>query len=298
MNKLTYMIPEKIILNEVGLREGFQNLRRVYSAELKLMVLDGLLRSGVRHIQLGSFVHPEILPQMADAELLFYSAPQLDNIVYSAFILNEQGLRRAIDCGVKKVDTSMSLHEGYGFKNTGMKSDRAYEEMARLVHLAHLHDIRIRVGLQCAWGVANEAAPSADIVLSWVEKLLALDPDTICLADTAGLATPKNVRKYLEIIIPQIDGKPLVIHFHETKQGGLANIQAALQLGVREFDSSLAGLGGSPFMVNTRGNIATEDVVKSMDELDIYTGIDRLVLMDTASQLKRTLKSTPLKSAI
>ncbi len=292
------MIPDKIILNEVGLREGFQNLRRAYSTELKLSVLDGLLQAGVRNIQLGSFVHPEILPQMADAEVFFHSAPQLDNVVYSAFILNEQGLRRAIDCSVKKVETSMSLHEGYGFKNTGMKSERAYEEMARLVHLAHRHDISIRVGLQCAWGVAEEAAPGADIVLSCIEKLMTLDPDTICLADTAGLATPKIVKEYLEVILPQIGGKPLVLHFHETRQGGLANIHAALQMGVREFDCSLGGLGGSPFMANTTGNVATEQIVKTMDETGIYTGIDSFCLEEVASRLKRILQSTPLKSAV
>jgi len=292
------MIPKNITLNEVGLREGFQNIRRVYSSELKLTILDGLLQAGVRQIQLGSFVHPEILPQMADAEVLFHSAPQLDNVVYSAFILNEQGMSRAIDCGVKKVETSMSLHESYGFKNTGMKSDRAYEEMTRLVRLARQHDISIRVGLQCAWGVANEAALGPDTFLSYIEKLMALDPDKICLADTAGLATPKMVKDYLDIIIPQIGGKPLVLHFHETRQGGLANIQAALQMGVREFDSSLGGLGGSPFMVNTRGNFATEDIVKIMDEAGIDTGIDRLGLAKTASQLKKTLQSTALKSAI
>jgi len=292
------MIPDKIILNEVGLREGFQNLRRAYSTELKLSVLDGLLQAGVRNIQLGSFVHPEILPQMADAEVFFHSAPQLDNVVYSAFILNEQGLRRAIDCSVKKVETSMSLHEGYGFKNTGMKSERAYEEMARLVHLAHRHDISIRVGLQCAWGVAEETAPGADIVLSCIEKLMTLDPDTICLADTAGLATPKIVKEYLEVILPQIGGKPLVLHFHETRQGGLANIHAALQMGVREFDCSLGGLGGSPFMANTTGNVATEQIVKTMDETGIYTGIDSFSLEEVASRLKRILQSTPLKSAV
>ena len=292
------MIPDKIILNEVGLREGFQNLRGAYNTELKLSVLDGLLQAGVRHIQLGSFVHPEILPQMADAEVLFKSAPQLDNVIYSAFILNEQGLDRAIDCSVKKVETSMSMNESYGFKNTRMKSDRAYEEMTRLVRLAHRHDISIRVGLQCVWGVANEAALGPDTVLSYIDKLMALDPDKICLADTAGLATPKMVKEYLDIIIPQIGGKPLVLHFHETRQGGLANIQAALQMGVREFDSSLGGLGGSPFMVNTTGNFATEDVVKLMDKAGIDTGVDRLGLKKTASHLKRTLQSTALKSAI
>jgi hydroxymethylglutaryl-CoA lyase len=252
----------------------------------------------VRHIQLGSFVHPEIIPQMADAEVLFHSAPQQENVLYSAFILNEHGLRRAIDCDVKKVETSMSLHESYGLKNTGMKSDRAYEEMARLVHLAHRHDISIRVGLQCAWGVANEPALSVDIVLSYIEKLMTLDPDTICLADTAGLATPKMVREYLDIILPQIGGKPLVLHFHETRQGGLANIQEALQMGVREFDSSIGGLGGSPFMANTTGNVATEQIVKTMDETGIYTGIDRFGLVEVASQLKGILQSTPLKSAV
>ena len=292
------MIPDKIILNEVGLREGFQNLRGAYNTELKLSVLDGLLQAGVRHIQLGSFVHPEILPQMADAEVLFKSAPQLDNVIYSAFILNEQGLDRAIDCSVKKVETSMSMNESYGFKNTRMKSDRAYEEMTRLVRLAHRHDISIRIGLQCVWGVANEAALGPDTVLSYIDKLMALDPDKICLADTAGLATPKMVKEYLDIIIPQIGGKPLVLHFHETRQGGLANILTALQMGVREFDSSLGGLGGSPFMVNTTGNFATEDVVKLMDEAGIDTGIDWLGLKKTASHLKRTLQSTALKSAI
>ena len=292
------MIPKNITLNEVGLREGFQNIRRVYSSELKLTILDGLLQAGVRQIQLGSFVHPEILPQMADAEVLFHSAPQLDNVVYSAFILNEQGMSRAIDCGVKKVETSMSLHESYGFKNTGMKSDRAYEEMTRLVRLAHRHDISIRVGLQCAWGVANEAALGPDTVLSYIDKLMALDPDKICLADTAGLATPKMVKEYLDIIIPQIGGKPLVLHFHETRQGGLANIQAALQMGIREFDCSLGGAGGSPFMANTTGNVATEQIVKTMDEMGIYTGIDRFDLVEVALQLKRILQSTPLKSAV
>ena len=289
---------KNITLNEVGLREGFQNLGRVYSTELKLMVLNGLLQAGVRHIQLGSFVHPEILPQMADAELLFNSAPQYDNVIYSAFILNERGLSRAIDCGVKKVETSISLHESYGFKNTGMKFDRSYEEMTRLVRLAHRYDISIRVGLQCVWGVANEAALGPDTVLSYIDKLMALDPDKICLADTAGLATPKMVKEYLDIIIPQIGRKPLVLHFHETRQGGLANIQAALQMGVREFDSSLGGLGGSPFMVNTSGNFSTEDVVKLMDEAGIETGIDRLGLKKTALHLKKTLQSTELKSAI
>ena len=289
---------KNITLNEVGLREGFQNLGRVYSTELKLMVLNGLLQAGVRHIQLGSFVHPEILPQMADAELLFNSAPQYDNVIYSAFILNERGLSRAIDCGVKKVETSISLHESYGFKNTGMKFDRSYEEMTRLVRLAHQYDISIRVGLQCVWGLANEAALGPDTVLSYIDKLMALDPDKICLADTAGLATPKMVKEYLDIIIPQIGRKPLVLHFHETRQGGLANIQAALQMGVREFDSSLGGLGGSPFMVNTSGNFSTEDVVKLMDEAGIETGIDRLGLKKTALHLKKTLQSTELKSAI
>ena len=127
---------------------------------------------------------------------------------------------------------------------------------------------------------------------------MTLDPDTICLADTAGLATPKMVREYLDIILPQIGGKPLVLHFHETRQGGLANIQEALQMGVREFDSSIGGLGGSPFMANTTGNVATEQIVKTMDETGIYTGIDRFGLVEVASQLKGILQSTPLKSAV
>ena len=127
---------------------------------------------------------------------------------------------------------------------------------------------------------------------------MALDPDTICLADTAGLATPKMVKEYLEKILPQIGEKPLVLHFHDTAQGGLANIHAALQMEVREFDSSLGGLGGSPFMANTTGNVATEQVVKIMDETDIYTGIDSFGLEEVATRLKRILQSTLLKSAV
>lgn len=288
---------ERIIINEVGLRECFQNLNKVYSVEDKLNLLDGLISSGLNSIQLCSFVSPKILPQMADAEKIYFSAPKLKDLFYSAFILNVKGFNRAVNCGFKKIETSISFDEKYGLTNTGMDEDDAFEEINKISDLAHSSGIKIRIGLQCVWGKRNKKINIHRIV-NKIEKIIALDPHKICLADTAGLATPETVKKYLDVIIPLIKKKSIVMHFHQSRAGWKNNVKAAIEMGIREFDSSLGGTGGSPFLKNSKGNIPTEKLIRLIDELGFYTGINKSVLEKTLLKLNIIINKMPASTIV
>ena len=288
---------ERIIINEVGLRECFQKQKKVYSTENKLELLDGLILSGLKHIQLCSFVSPKILPQMEDAEKLYFSAPKLENITYSAFILNVKGLKRAVNCGFKKLETSISLDDEYGLTNTGMDDKRALNELNKISDLAHKYDIKLRIGLQCAWGRKNNKM-NIEIITNKIDKILAMDPYKICLADTAGFAKSDTIKKYLGKIIPLIKDKPLVMHFHQTQHGWKENVYAAIEMGIREFDSSLGGEGGSPFLLRSKGNIPTEELVKLIDEKGYHSGIDQSGIEKTVLKLNRIINKIPASTIV
>ena len=283
---------DKIIINEVGLRECFQKQKNIYSIENKLELLDGLILSGLKHIQLCSFVSQKILPQMADAEKLYFFAPKEENISYSAFILNVKGLNRAVNCGFKKLETSISLDDEYGLINTGMDGKRSLNELSIIVDLAHKYDIKLRIGLQCAWGKKNNKI-NFQILSDKIQKITAMDPYKICLADTAGVATSDTIKECLDIVIPIIEDIPLVMHFHQTQKDWQENVNTAIEMGIREFDSSLGGVGGSPFLHKSMGNIPTEELAKLIDERGFFSGVDKSVIEKTALKLNRILNKMP-----
>ena len=268
---------ENIIINEVGLRECFQNINKIYNLENKLQILDGLISAGLKNIQLCSFVSPKVLPQMADAEKLNFSAPKIDNITYSAFILNVKGFNRAVNCGFKRLETSISLDDEYGLTNTGMDDKSALNELKKITDLSHKLDIELRIGLQCVWGMRTDKI-NINNLADKIEKIAALDPYKICLADTAGLATPDSINKCLRIIFPLIKAKPLVMHLHQSEQGWQKNVNAAIDMGIREFDSSFGGFGGSPFINRSKGNLPTENLVQLIKEKGFKTGIDSSII--------------------
>ena len=283
---------DKIIINEVGLRECFQKQKSLYSIENKLELLDGLILSGLKHIQLCSFVSQKILPQMADAEKLYYSAPKEENISYSAFILNVKGLNRAVNCGFNKLETSISLDDEYGLTNTGMDGKRSLNELSNIADLAHKYDIKLRIGLQCAWGKNNNKI-NFQILSDKIHKIVAMDPNKICLADTAGVATSDTIKECLGIVIPIIEDIPLVMHFHQTQKGWKENVHSAIEMGIREFDSSLGGMGGSPFLHKSMGNIPTEELANLIDEKGFYSGVDQSVIQKTVLKLNRIVNKMP-----
>ncbi len=266
--------PKKVILSEVGPREGFQFEKRIIPTELKVELIGCLADAGLRHIQVASFVHPKLVPQMADAEKLFESLPKRENIKYSGLVLNTKGIERACLAGVECVEISISSSDTHSRKNSGMSLKEAIENGTKMVCLAQKYGMQIRASIQCAFGCAYEGEIPKERVLKMAENFLESGIDTLFLSDTTGMANPLSIKNITEDIM-QIAGKTQVgLHLHDTRGLGLVNIMAAMECGVTRFDTALAGIGGCPFIPDAAGNVATEDTAYLMESMNIETGID------------------------
>ena len=266
--------PENVIIQEVALRDGLQNEKRVVATAEKLRLVERMIGCGIRRIELSSFVNPRLVPQMADAEELWRKVRRHPDVLFTALILNERGLDRAISCGVPHVGIYVSASETHSRKNSNMDIAQALKEARLLLRKARREGVRARAGVMNAFGCAYEGAVPLARTLEITLGLLEEDPEEICLADSSGLANPLQIRKYIEQVRENTAGKALSLHLHNTRGLGPANLYAALEEGVSIFDTSLGGLGGCPFISGARGNISTEDTVYMIAELGISTGID------------------------
>ncbi len=267
-------MPEKIILEEQGLRDGLQTLTRVFSTEQKLAWARQLAASGLRRIQVASFVHPKLVPQMADAEAIFAGLPSDSSVVYSALVLNVRGVERAIAAGVKHLAISLSASDTHSQRNARMTLKEAKQAFQEMTHLAKAHGIAVRGGIQCAFGCRFEGHIEASIVLQLVEHHLALGVDELALADSTGMANPRSLKALMTEVLRLAGSVPVALHLHNTENKGYANVYAAVEAGVRQFDTAFGGLGGCPFIRNASGNIATEDTVHMLHQMGCETGID------------------------
>jgi len=267
-------LPEKVTLIEVGPRDGFQFEKKIIPTALKLKIIHGLLDAGIRNIQVTSFVNPSIVPQMGDAEELIKLLPKNKDAVFSCLVLNEKGLRRAENAGIKNVEISISASDTHGRKNSGMSYETAFEKAKRMIGLGKSLGMNIRAGIQCAFGCAYEGIISADRVTHTAEIFAESGADIIAVSDTTGMANPVSVQNIIEHLIPVISNLPVVIHLHDTRGLGLANVFAALKCGISRFDTSLSGMGGCPFVPGAAGNISTEDTVNMLESMNINTGIE------------------------
>ena len=267
-------IPKKITIHEVILRDGIQNEKKIVSTEKKLKLIKDLIDCGVRRIEVSSFVNPRFVPQMADAEELWSRIGRKKGVVYAALILNERGLDRAIKCEVPHVGVYASVSETHSRKNSGMSVAEAVKEARLLIDKAHGAGMEVRAGVMNAFGCAYEGKVPAGKVIKLVKDFIKREPDEICLADTSGMANPVQVKKLVERVQDIAGAVPVSLHLHNTRGLGLANVWAAIDEGVSIFDTSLGGLGGCPFIVGARGNIATEDTVNMLHEIGVKTGIN------------------------
>jgi len=267
------MIPE-VILEEQGLRDGLQTLKTIVPTEKKLAWIVQLVEAGLRRIQVASFVHPRLVPQMADAEAIFQQLPQRDDVVYSALVLNQKGVERAIAAGARHLAISLSASDTHSQKNTRMTLEEAKADFRVNVQLARAHGIRVRAGIQCAFGCRYEGAISPQRVLDLVKHHLDAGADEIALADSTGMAHPVQMRHLVRQALDLCGAVPLALHLHNTENKGLANLLAAYEVGVRQFDTAFGGLGGCPFIPGATGNIATEDTVHFFRQMGVETGID------------------------
>ena len=275
----------RLFLHEVGPRDGLQVEARTVPTETKLLWIEGLLAAGVDVVQVGSFVHPEKVPQMADTDELFrrLSARPPGRGTLSGLVLNEKGLDRALACGVPLVCLGVSASDTHSRKNTGMDTAEATRRIVATAKAAVEAGRAVQVSVQSAFGCGFEGPIPEERVLAIVKEYLAAGLRRISLADTAGHALAEQVeRLYGKLLALAPDAEP-ACHFHDTYGLGMANVFAAMRAGAVSFESSFAGLGGCPFTKVAAGNVATEDLVHAWQRSGLRTDLDLPALVDVAN---------------
>lgn len=281
----------RIIIHEVGLRDGLQMEKQVVPFDQKIKWAENLIEAGVDVIQLGSFVHPEKVPQMADTDKLFEhfkaSGRRRTDVILSGLVLNEKGLERGFACGVDIFCMGVSASETHSRKNSGMSTGEATERIIAMAKGALSQGKRVQVSVQSAFGCGFEGAVPQERVLAIVRSYLEAGLRNISLADTAGHALPDQVERMFEAILKLDPSVECTCHFHNTYGMGLANCVAALRTGVTYFESSFAGLGGCPFTKVAAGNVCTEDFVHFLQRSGQRPDINLEKLIETARDVAR-----------
>lgn len=279
-----------VLIEDEALRDGLQNEKRLFSVDEKLALVDAIADAGVRRIQIGSFVHPKWVPQMANTDEVFARLKPRENVVYSALVLNMAGVERAIACGARHLSISISASETHSKKNTNKSVAEALEGIKPNLERALAEGIAVRAGIQSALGCGYEGPIAVEQVLKIAKLYSSIGVHEINIADTAGLANPRQVfevmTKVREVVDPRIK---LSLHLHDTRGLGLANMVAGLQAGVGVYDAAVGGLGGCPFIPAASGNISTEDAAFALEEMGVKTGIDWKQLCGVARTLETML---------
>ena len=278
---------ESLKIYEVGPRDGLQNEANLIDTTQKKALVEGLVAAGLHHIELTSFVHPQAVPQMADADDLMHfsrqSWPQTDFI---GLVFNQRGYDRALAAGCRAMAFGVSVSETFSQKNTRMSSQRAYEITRDLMVQARRDGLWTRIYVMTAWVCPFEGLTPPHRTIALAEKLWQLGPDELAIADTIGHANPLDVGHLMESLGRRLEMPKLAVHLHDTQAMGLANATTALQAGVRIFDSSVGGLGGCPFAPGAAGNLATEDLVFLAYKMGLGSGVDFARLWDVVYQIE------------
>ena len=267
-------LPKSVVIEEQGLRDGLQSEAKVVPTKKKLEIIDALIDAGVKRIQIASFVNPKLIPQMADAENLCAGLKKRDGVVYSMLVLNPKGMERAAKAGGSHVTASISVSNTHSQRNAGMALKKARRQLSEMITIGKKKGLSIRGGLQCVFGCRYEGRIDQNIVTDMLKEQLDHGIDEIELADTTGMADPRTIQEICGPARALAEDKPVYLHLHDTEGKGLANALAALQVGIKHFDSAFGGMGGCPFVKGASGNIATEDLVFMLEQMGIETGID------------------------
>lgn len=282
-------LPGKIIINEVSLRDGLQNEPRVVPTGDKMELAGTLADCGIARIELSSFVNPKLVPQMADAEDLWGRVERRAGVLYSALVLNERGLDRAIRAGVPFVGIYVSASEAHSRRNSNMSIAEAKAEAVKLLKKAKAAGLVVRAGVMNAFGCAYEGRVDLARVLEIAGSFLPEGIDELCLADSSGLGNPLQIRDRIREVRKISGNVDISVHLHNTRGLGLANLYAALEEGIAIFDTSLGGLGGCPFIKGAKGNISTEDTVFMLSEMGLETGISLPKLIRAANDFEKKM---------
>ena len=279
-------LPSRISLREVGPRDGLQNEDPV-PATAKIALIDQLATTGVSRIEAVSFVRAEAIPQMADADEVWAAVTKDPAIRYSALAPNLRGARRALDAGFTEVEAVVSASDTHNRKNVNRGTAQSLDEIAVMIDEAHQRGATLQVVVATAWGCPYEGDVPVERVLAVAGRAVADGADAISFGDTTGMATPRRVRDLVGSFRFRHPDVPLNLHFHNTRGTGLANVLAALELGVDDFDASVGGLGGCPYAPGASGNIATEELVYMVEDMGVGTGVDLAAMIEAAAAAER-----------
>jgi hydroxymethylglutaryl-CoA lyase len=298
-------LPTEVMITDVALRDGLQNEPRTLALQIKRELAEGLIRSGIRSLEVGSFVSPSRVPQMADTGRLFAALPRADGVEYLALVPNLTGLERALSAHASQIRVVLSASEGHSRSNTNRSVEDGVREAAAILRRCQPADDPDERGeqIRCSAAIATAFTCPFDGTVPYeqlsrvVTGLAAAGFEEVSLADTLGNANPVQVRSTVARIRDAYPSLRLSLHLHNTYGMALANVQAGLQEGVDRYDAALGGIGGCPFAPGAAGNMATEDLVYMLEAMGISTGVDLHSLAYPARQL-RAARARPLESAV
>jgi hydroxymethylglutaryl-CoA lyase len=269
----------EIEIVEVGPRDGLQNESVLFSTEQKLELINRAIDAGVRRIEAASFVNPKLVPQMADAEAVCAGLIRRDDVIYIGLVLNKRGALRAFEAGVNELGAVCAASDGFAMRNQGQSSAESLDMCCEVVRLARHEGRRAQITISTAFGCPFDGEVDPQHVVDMAKVAAASGPVEVAIADTIGVAAPRDVADLVTRVRAAIAPLPVRVHFHNTRNTGLANVWAAVNAGARTVDASLGGLGGCPFAPRATGNVPTEDVVYMLARSGYRTGlkIDRLI---------------------
>ncbi|MEI3611341.1 hydroxymethylglutaryl-CoA lyase [Pseudogracilibacillus sp. SO30301A] len=286
--KLT--LPERVTICEVAPRDGFQSINEFIPTENKLEIIRKLAATGITSLEITSFVHPRAIPQLKDAEEVVRTViNELDGIDVRALVPNLRGAERAFGAGVRKLKTMLSATDSHSLSNANATVKDSQEKQAPIFEYVARENIEVMGSISVAFGCPFEGLVPVERLVEIVGRYDAADVREISLADTTGMAQPKQVFDTLEVLKTEFPHITYSMHFHNTRGMALANTLAALQQGVTLYDSSIAGLGGCPYAPGATGNVSTEDLAHMLAEMDIETGTDLEALIAAAKDVRDLL---------
>ncbi|MCB9867266.1 MAG: hydroxymethylglutaryl-CoA lyase [Phycisphaerales bacterium] len=285
-------LPDRVRIVEVGPRDGLQGEAKHITTEQKLAYIGRLIESGLGDIEIGAFVSPKAVPQMADTLEVAARLPAAPGVRYLALVPNYRGLEHALEAGLKRIAIFTAASNTFCEKNIRMSIARSLDVYGEVVGAALTAGLSVRAYLSTCFECPYEGAVPKQRVVELTERLLELGADEVVISDTTGSAAPREVYETVGCCVGAVSAEKIALHFHDTYGTGMANVLAGLELGVRTFDASAGGIGGCPFAPGAAGNIATEDLVYMLDRMDIRTGVDIRKVVHAARLLADALGRT------